>query len=197
MDLPLNIRDEYRGVSGEMLKTLQKNLSMNCDVLLFNIRTDGNIGMIIRTACLMGCRSVIICGRRHYDKRFTVGADNYIDIIHWTTPLSVDIRTVSPGVYSEKVKYSISEFVKCCENRTPVFIEQGGIDINKVPWKIIDNPLIIMGNETLGISTDFIKSVKKYIPETICVSIPQWSVMRSLNVAVATSVVLWEIRKNL
>jgi len=195
MERPLNVRSEYQHFSVHSIQDIQKSLTNGVSVLLFNIRTDGNVGMILRQACCMGFSDIILCGRRHYDKRFTVGSHNYINVVFWETPLRVTIDTISPGVYSEKVEYFPEEFVKCCENKTPIFIEQHGKDIREVPWKLIENPLIIMGNESVGIPHDFIKSVKKYIPETLVVRVPQWSVLRSMNVAMAASIVMWEINK--
>jgi tRNA G18 (ribose-2'-O)-methylase SpoU len=81
-EIPLNVRTEYQEFNVEHLKKIQKSLTNNVGVLLFNVRTDGNVGMVIRQACLMGCNKVIICGRKTYDRRFTVGSHNYIDIIH-------------------------------------------------------------------------------------------------------------------
>ena len=197
--LLFNIRDEYRPFSQESIKKIQSSISMNCEICLLNIRTCGNIGMLIRQACLMGCKSVIICGRKHYDKRFTVGSHNYIPVNFWETPINVTItckKGTNPTEYIEKVDYNVNEFVKLCGDRTPIFLEQYGTDIREVPWKCIENQLVIVGNESLGIPKDFIESVKGLIPRTVVVSIPQWSVMRSLNVSNATSIVLWEIRKN-
>jgi tRNA G18 (ribose-2'-O)-methylase SpoU len=197
-DRPLNIRDEYRVCSQEKLLEIQKSMNMETELLLFNVRTSGNIAMIIRSACLMGCQRVTICGRKHYDKRFTVGSDNYIPVVYNEKPLKVTItceRGTNPVKYVETFDYNVEEFVKVVQGRTPVFMEQGGTDIQEVPWKIIENPIVILGNESLGIPKDFIKAVKQTIPTTLTVSIPQWSVMRSLNVAVTASIVLWEIRK--
>jgi tRNA G18 (ribose-2'-O)-methylase SpoU len=196
---PLNIRDEYRSCSKEKLVEIQKSMNMETELLLFNVRTSGNIAMIIRSACLMGCQRVTICGRKHYDKRFTVGSDNYIPVVYNEKPLKVTItceRGTNPVKYVETFDYNVEEFVKVVQGRTPVFMEQGGTDIQEVPWKIIENPIVILGNESLGIPKDFIKAVKQTVPTTLTVSIPQWSVMRSLNVAVTASIVLWEIRKN-
>jgi tRNA G18 (ribose-2'-O)-methylase SpoU len=198
MERPLNVRSEYQGLEPEQLKKIQNGLSFNCEVLLFNIRTSGNIAMIIRTACLMGCKQVIICGRKHYDKRFTVGAENYIPVNYIEKPLKVTIdckKGTNPVEYIETYDYNVEEFIKCCEGRTPVFLEQGGKDIRGISWKLVENPLVILGNESIGIPRDFIKSVKEVLPKTLTVSIQQYSVMRSLNVAVAASIVLWEINK--
>jgi tRNA G18 (ribose-2'-O)-methylase SpoU len=193
----LNVRNEYQCLPIDKIKEIQTRLSMDVTILLFNIRTDGNIGMIIRQACLSGCKKVIICGRKHYDKRFTVGAHNYIETEHWHEPMNVNISTVSPGVYKEIISYDYNSFINKCTDYTIIFIEQGGMDIREVKWKLIKNPLIVVGNESMGIPRKFIKLVKKKKPDTQCISIPQYSVMRSINVAVATSIILWEIGKTL
>ena len=211
----LNVRNEYQHLLESQLIKLQKSISSDVSVLLCNVRTNGNVGMVIRTACLMGCSSVIICGRKHYDSRFTTGAHHYIPVLHWSSPLSVTINTVSQKDheyissrdlhyilpkeqrYTEKVEYSAENFVKeCGDDYTPVFLEQGGTDIREVNWKLVHHPLVILGNESLGIPKKFINQVKKIKPETLRVSIPQWSVMRSHNVAIAASIALWEIKKS-
>ena len=95
--------------------------------------------------------------------------------------------------------YDASKFALHCtqDEYTPVFIEQGGTDIREICWKSIHKPLLIMGNESNGIPSSFIKDVKQMLPETKVVSIPQWSVLRSMNVSVAATIALWEVRKHL
>ena len=186
---PLNVRTEYQDFSQEHLKTIQQSLSKNFSILLFNIRTNGNVGMIIRSACLLGCKQIVICGRKKYDARFTTGAHHYIPIVYNENILKVDIKCKALGTFEEIVNY-------CLDNSfTPIFLEQGGTDIQSISWKIIDNPLIVIGNESLGIPRNFILTVKSLIPQTIITSIPQYSVMRSLNVSVAASIAMWEISK--
>lgn len=192
---PLNVRTEYQDFSQEKLKKIQKGISKNFSILLFNIRTSGNLGMTIRSACLMGCKQVIVCGRKKYDARFAVGSEHYIPLVFWETPLRVTINCLSPGKFEEILEYSPQEFVKLCGNLTPVFLEQGGQDIQTVKWQTIENPLIIVGNESCGIPMDFIKTVKRLLPGTVVTSIPQCSVMRSFNVSIAASIAMWEIGK--
>ena len=79
---PLNVRSEYQSFSRERLKKIQKSLSKNFSILLFNVRTSGNVGMTIRSACLLGCNEVIICGRKKFDARFSVGSEHYLSLIH-------------------------------------------------------------------------------------------------------------------
>lgn len=190
---PLNVRSEYQNYDNKTLKIIQNQLTKNFSICLFNIRTSGNIGMTIRSACLLGCREVIICGRKKFDARFSVGSEHYIDLIYWDTPLRVTIFNKNPYESQEILDYDPLEFVKMCGQRTPVFLEQGGKDIRDVSWKLIENPLLIIGNESCGIPKDFIETVKKLITDTQLVTIPQYSVMRSMNVAVAASIAMWEI----
>ena len=194
---PINVRTELQHFNEVLLKKIQNGLSKNFSILLFNVRTGGNIAMSIRTACLLGCKEVIICGRKQYDKRFTTGSHNYIKVTYWSTPLKVNINCLKPNQTEEIIEYNPIEFAKMCGDRTPIFIEQGGKDIRTISWKLLENPLLIVGNETSGIPYDFIKTVKKLIPETIIISIPQFSVMRSLNVSVAASIAMWEIAKEI
>ena len=189
MELPLNVRDELQNCDIEDLKLIQKSYSKNFSILLFNVRTSGNVGTIIRSACLLGCREVIICGRKVYDRRHTVGAHNYIDVKHWDDVLKVEITckpNTKPTEYNEKLDYNEKTFYERLDGRTPVILEQGGVDIRSVDWVTIKNPVIVVGNESLGVPDWF-------APEAIRVSIPQWSVMRSMNVAMAATIAIWEL----
>jgi tRNA G18 (ribose-2'-O)-methylase SpoU len=194
----LNVRTEYQTFSQERLKLIQKNISKNFSILLFNVRTSGNVGMTIRSACLLGCREVIICGRKKYDARFTTGSHNYIPITYNDDILKVTIKTVSPGEFTETLSYNVNKFIEFVKANkfTPVFLEQCGQPVQEINWTTVTNPLIVVGNESCGIPMDFIKKVQKEI-EILLTSIPQYSVMRSLNVSVAASIAMWEITKSL
>ena len=195
---PLNVRTEYQTFSQDRLKSIQKNVSKNFSILLFNVRTNGNVGMTIRSACLLGCSQVIICGRKKYDARFTTGSHNYIPITYNQDILKVTINTVSPGNFTETLDYDVDRFIEFVKanNFTPVFLEQCGQPIQEIHWPTVTNPLLIIGNESCGIPMDFIKNVKQNL-NILLTSIPQSSVMRSLNVSVAASIAMWEITKSL
>ena len=154
--------------------------------------------MTIRSACLLGCREVIICGRKKYDARFTTGSHNYIPITYNQDILHVEINTVSPGNFTETLNYNVERFIRfvVANNYTPVFLEQCGQPVQEIHWQTVTNPLLIIGNESLGIPMDFIKTVREQI-NVLFISIPQSSVMRSLNVSVAASIAMWEISKSL
>jgi len=188
----MNVRTEYQQLGTGACQKIQRSLARPISICAFNIRTGGNVGMIVRSACILGCREVITCGRRHYDKRFTCGAEYYTPVRHWEEPLRVNIVCKSPTETEEFLDYHPDEFFRLCAESgyTPVFLEQGGEDIRTVPWKTIENPLIIVGNESTGIPKSFMKGART-------VSIPQCSVLRSMNVAIAASIALWEISNHL
>lgn len=213
-----NVWSELQDKPIEVLKSIQKCFTRDSQygICMFNIHHSGNIGMTVRTACIMGFDKFIICGRHHYDKRFTVGAHNYIDIVHWTSPIKVDISILSNKThthtnnptttsnpnhqqYKETINYFPEEFIAHCKmsQYTPVFVEQGGVDIRTRArtWKHIEKPLLVFGNESLGIPKSFMITVCTAIPDACIVSIPQWSIMRSLNISNAASIAMWELRR--
>jgi tRNA G18 (ribose-2'-O)-methylase SpoU len=101
---------------------------------------------------------------------------------------------VSPGVFKETVDYNIEAFINRCRGFNLIFLEQGGKEINRVAWRDMENPLLVLGNESLGIPRDLIKKANQNV-DSVFVSIPQCSVMRSMNVAMAASIAIWEITK--
>ena len=198
-----NVWTELQNKPVNCSQKLQRAFCANTSyaICMFNIQLSGNIGMAMRTACAMGFVKFIICGRHHYDKRFTVGAHNYIDVVYWNNPVKVTIKILSGThkenqQFEETIVYNPEEFVANCNanNYTPIFIEQGGHDIRDVPWKLVEKPLLIFGNESTGIPCNFMRSVCKAIPDSRIISIPQWSVLRSLNIASAATIAMWELR---
>jgi tRNA G18 (ribose-2'-O)-methylase SpoU len=194
----MNVWTELQDKSVLDCQNIQRCISNdNYGICMFNVRLSGNVGMALRTACTMGFGHFVICGRHHYDKRFTVGAHNYINIDYWEDPVKVTIKTIKPGDYLEDVVYSPNDFIEKCQEVqwTPVFIEQGGQDIRYENWKLIERPLLVFGNESIGIPRSFMNEVKNAIPETRILSIPQWSILRSMNVANAASIAMWELKR--
>lgn len=75
-----NIISSFDNLStDEILDTCYKNAYLY-DVMALNVHGDMNIGNMIRTANLCGCREFIIFGRNKYDKRSCVGSNNYVVI---------------------------------------------------------------------------------------------------------------------
>lgn len=71
------------------------------------------------------------------------------------------------------------------------------MQLSQLQWRqaYLDLPpgrefLLLVGNEGLGVARDLIQSVLARFPGSFLLSIEQWGLMRSLNVAVATGIAL-------
>jgi tRNA G18 (ribose-2'-O)-methylase SpoU len=78
-------------------------------------------------------------------------------------------------------------------NLQPFLIEQGGIPLEEMNFKpCIRGPMtpcFIMGSEGHGLSDEFMK-IMKPIAQTLTIS--QYGLVRSLNVSIAASIVMYE-----
>ena len=139
--------------------------------MIYNCHGDLNIGMMIRTAACLGARKVYLIGRRKYDARSVVGSDKYIEVIKHN-----EIKDLKKFFFEEDME--------------PIFVEQGGIDINCFNFKSVYNfnrkPCLVLGSECDGIPEDFMK----LFPDSVRLSIGQIGVIRSMNVATVCSIIL-------
>jgi tRNA G18 (ribose-2'-O)-methylase SpoU len=174
-----NVLDGYKFLSLEEVKEIQQKDSLPFAVCGFNIAGSLNIGMMIRTALLMGAEKFIVFGRRAYDRRSCVGAQNYLPIERIEG-------------YDEDGNFSKTKFDQAMDTLgyMPVFIETGGIDIRNLDYIKTFNkkPCLVFGTESEGIPENI-------IGDGIKMSIPQLGVLRSLNVASAASIAMWEFSK--
>ena len=181
-----NVRDEYKN------NTVQENIaicnkeSLKFSVGCINVTGDLNIGMMIRSACLLGAENFYIFGRNKFDKRSTVGAEKYINIVQYVfdDPIHADAEI------NERLEYMLKW-------NSVVLCEQGGEEIGTQRMALkyseeILNPLFVFGSESHG------------IPETVAnnphfykVSIPQRGVMRSFNVSAAMNIIVWDYLKEI
>lgn len=168
-----NVADEYKNNTVEENRRICQNDSIPFAIGAMSITGDLNIGMMMRTAALLGASDFFIFGRKKYDKRSTVGAQNYINV-HQYDMTVYHLHSVC------------NEF-----GYTPVFIEQGGmtLPLRDGEWKNMPERLLfIFGSESDGIPNDIIYS----FPHSPIISIPQRGVLRSFNVSAAMSIVAWE-----
>lgn len=176
-----NVRDEYKD------NTVQENIAIcNHERLKFsvgciNITGELNIGMMIRSACLMGAENFYIFGRKKFDKRSTVGAEKYINIVQYVfdDPLHADTEI------NEKLEQLLSwnDVVLCEHDGVPIGTEQA----KNYYKEEIFNPLFIFGSESHGLP-DVVSNNKHFYT----VSIPQRGVLRSFNVSAAMNIICWD-----
>lgn len=177
-----NVAEKYKDNTVEENVNICKDDSLPFSVGTINITGELNVGMMIRSACLFGAEKFYTFGRKKYDRRSTVGAENYIDIVQYTydAPIHAD----------ESILHDLIELKKNtgCD---VVICEQGGYELNSIEYSNLrhqlHNPLFLFGSESFGVP-DIITSH----PDFYKVSIPQRGVLRSFNVSAAMNIVVWD-----
>jgi hypothetical protein len=79
-----NVADVYKNNSYQKNVEICRKDRLPFSVGTINITGELNVGMMIRSACLFGAEKFYTFGRKKYDKRSTVGAENYLDIVQYT-----------------------------------------------------------------------------------------------------------------
>ena len=166
---------ELKRISLEEFKLIDKS---PVNVVLDDIRSAHNVGSIFRICDAFLIKKLFLCGIT-------------------PCPPSKEIRKTALGA-SDSVNWEYQtdacELVKKLkkEGDTIVSIEQTDKSINLDQIETSNNNLtIVFGNEINGVCEKILKNSDQII------EIPQFGTKHSLNVSVATGIVLWEINKKL
>lgn len=145
-------------------------------VALDRVRDPGNLGTVIRTADAAGASGVILIGET-------------------TDPFALEtVRATMGSVFAVPlVRTSAADFLKWQRGAGVTVIAthlKGAVDYRKPDFSA--GPVVLlMGNEQAGLPDDLAEAAD------ICVRIPQQGRADSLNLAVATAVMLFEARRHL
>ena len=147
-------------------------------IILDNVRSALNVGAIFRTADAFLIENIILCGIT-------------------TNPPNKEIRKSALGatksVNWESEKNTIDAISKLKKNGYYIIaVEQANKSSKLNNFTLLNKPLaIIMGNEVNGISQNIINICDEVL------EIPQFGTKHSLNISVATGIVIWEIWKKI
>lgn len=180
-----NVHDHLKHLDVPELQTLSSQDRLPWHTMCLNVTGDLNVGTIIRTSHCMGASSVIVFGRQKIDNRSLVGAANYI-------------KVEKVPALDDNLEYDPQAFVDALVSRNlvPVFVECGGHPAHDAPWATWIDAMtrrgqqlcLVMGNESGGIPPEILATGCMFANSHV-VSVPQRGVIRSLNVAVAHSMV--------
>ncbi len=172
-----NVHSVLQDKPPERLRQIASALALPVHLMLLNLDGNMNIAMSIRTAAVLGCSDVWIIGQRRYDARPEVGSKNYINV-HKLRGLGSD-----PAAFFEE------------RGIQPILIEQGGTPIEEMNFKRFQRggkPVcFVMGSESHGIPDEFAAALAS-APR---ITISQYGLVRSLNVSIAASIVMYEYLK--
>lgn len=164
-----NVHTILQNKSAPELKAISTSLSLPVHLMLFNLDGNMNIAMSIRTAAVMGCSDVWVIGKRRYDARPEVGAQHYVNVHK--------LNSINTNFFKE-------------HNLQPILVEQGGTPLEEMSFKPFLNKKVcfIVGSESHGFPPEFLAEMK----DAPVVTISQYGLIRSLNVSVAASIVMFE-----
>lgn len=182
-----NVHDQYKGLSVDELRAINESDRLPFAVCAINITGDLNVGIMLRTACVMGVERFFIIGRRKYDKRSTVGAYNYMDVVR------VDALDDNGEVDVEIFNDTMAQYGYC-----PICFETNGYKLfmsaGQYSFKSYYDEgkkiCLVFGNEGIGLPAEL--TTRHH-----CLSIPQRGVLRSLNVSSAAGMAMYEVAKQL
>jgi hypothetical protein len=192
-----NILERFIDMSTDDVKKHCLEHSLPYYNLALNVVSDLNMGNMMRTSSLCGCRKFIIYGRRKFDKRSSVGSFNYIDYeqIAGGKPLKSHLDpydfVIDPIQFKE---YIISN------NLLPIFIELTP-NSKKVDNQILDEifivakkiekiPTFIYGSEHYGVPQNILELE---FPEVYYLKLNQAPPIQSFNVSNCLSIISYKI----
>lgn len=172
---PRNVRDEFKGRSNEEIQAELDKTRSDLVLCLSNEIRDMNLSSCIRTANSFNINHVVMAGRRNYDRRGAVGAQNYIEVRHEETMLDALLTGVNH-------RYVILEY----DERYPM------TELSEYEW----NPksMLIVGEEGRSVPDWILDCANPHGSDGMTtadiVYIPMMGTVRSLNLASATSIAI-------
>lgn len=181
-----NVRDEYKQNTYEQNVAISLSEQRKFSVGCINITGELNVGMMIRSACLFGAENFYIFGRKKFDKRSTVGAEKYINIVQYAFDDPID----ADELINERLMYLLKwNSVVLCEHGGK---ELGTYQTKQMYKEELENPIFVFGSESHGLPDVVVQNENFYK-----VSIPQRGVLRSFNVSAAMNIICWDYIKEM
>jgi len=179
---PRNVRDQFKGRSNEDIKSeLDKDRSEMVLCLSNEIR-DMNLSSCIRSANSFNIDHVVMAGRRNYDRRGAVGSQNYIDVQHREDMLSVLLEYTMSG--PDPYRLVALEY----DERYPM------TELSEYEWS--PRTLLVTGEEGRSVPDWILNCAvpngKDGMITADIVYIPMMGTVRSLNLASAVSIALYD-----
>lgn len=165
-----NVEDKYRYWTVEAIKADLDTTRHDVHVAIENWQHDMNIGTIVRNANAFNVAAVHIIGKRHWNKRGAMVTDRYMHVFYHT---------------------DVAEFVAAMQGRQIVAIDNqdGAAALHEA--ELPRNAVLVFGGEGPGLSAEIIATSQHMI------AIPQFGSTRSVNVGVASGIILYEwVRRN-
>ena len=167
-----NVIDEYKGLSVAEIKDDLDRSRHDFHVAIENFQHDFNIGTIARNANAFNAAGIHIIGRRHWNRRGAMKTEAYMNIFHHET---------------------VVEFIDWAKQNNLKLIaidnQKGSKKLNEI--ELEKGSILVFGNESDGLSKEMVEACKEMV------AIEQFGSTRSVNVGVASGILMYEfVRQN-
>jgi tRNA G18 (ribose-2'-O)-methylase SpoU len=165
---PRNVVDYMKWMQTDQIIQELEGKKKNFGILLVNIDYDNNAGNIIRSANAFGAQEIILYGRRKFDRRASLGVEFYMQF--------------------RQIKFveDIDEVLASYDQIIGLDNLPGALSLPDYQWNHNIRTLICVGQEGLGLPDEVIKKCHSLL------EIPQVGSVRSLNVSVASGIVMYD-----
>ena len=167
-----NVIDKYKGLSVAEIKDDLDRSRHDFHVAIENFQHDFNIGTIARNANAFNAEGIHIIGRRHWNRRGAMKTEAYMNIFHHETGM---------------------EFIDWAKQNNLKLIaidnQKGSKKLNEI--ELEKGSILVFGNESDGLSKEMVEACKEMV------AIEQFGSTRSVNVGVASGILMYEfVRQN-
>lgn len=159
-----NVTDEFRHMTVDAIKAELDTRRHKIQIAIENYQHDFNIGTIVRNANAFNVAAVHIIGRRHWNRRGAMVTDRYMHIYHHAT---------------------VDDFIRAIGDLPVIAIDNVEGSVPLASMALPDKGVLVFGGEGPGLSQEM-RSAAKAI-----VAIEQFGSTRSVNVGVASGIVLY------
>ena len=167
-----NVIDKYKGLTVAEIKDDLDRSRHDFHVAIENFQHDFNIGTIARNANAFNAAGIHIIGRRHWNRRGAMKTEAYMNIFHHET---------------------VMEFIGWAKRNNLKLIavdnQKGSKKLNEI--ELEKGSILVFGNESDGLSKEMVEACKEMV------AIEQFGSTRSVNVGVASGILMYEfVRQN-
>ena len=167
-----NLIDKYKNKTELEIKADLMTTKLNWSIAIENLSHDFNIGTIVRNANAFNAKNVYIIGNHHWNKRGAMSTDHYLDMHQFDDALSF----IKYCHLNNILVYAIDN------NRT-----QKMIGLSNFVFPNDREFVIVFGSESSGLSNEIINKCDDLI------YIEQFGSTRSINVGVASGIIMYQI----
>lgn len=163
-----NVEDKYRYWTVEAIKADLATQAVPLEIAIENWQHDFNIGTIVRNANAFNVRAVHIIGKRHWNRRGAMVTDAYLTIRHHP---------------------SVAAFTKAVKGKAIIAVDNLAGATPLPQTSLPRDAVLVFGGEGPGLSDELLGVADQLV------FIPQYGSTRSVNVGVASGIMMYAWRR--